>query len=92
MTNPPRRFSVAPASPIERVVFDQDLPPGHPSRVLARVWQVDEDEYEVTWMRDLALRRTYGSVDEVLDDLERTASRRDKPLRIAHRPPTPLAG
>src|SRR5688572_30477774 len=72
---------------IENHVFS----PGEPGFVVARLQEPDECEVRVEWVQSLPLQTRYATASDVLDDLIRWSEQRngnERPLRIAHFPPT----
>lgn len=60
---------------------------GNQRRAIARVWCVDDGEFEVDWVRGLSLKRFYGSLESVMEDVIAHAPHASKPAPIPHRPP-----
>lgn len=86
------RFTLQQITPIEWIVVDGLCGLNDPRRTVACIYEVDEFECDVIWLRDLGLPSTYASPIEVLDDIRDTADRRtrvasQKPIPIPHRPP-----
>jgi hypothetical protein len=94
-TSPDGRFVLQQLTTIEWIVVDASLAPNDPHRTLACVYEVDENEYDVLWLRDLALPTTYMRPTDVLDDIYRATHRRHaparKPIPIPHRAPLRVA-
>lgn len=86
-TPPDERYVATQLGAIEWALHDNRHPVDDPRHVLAHIWQVGQDECEVSWMRDLALPTRYESVSDVLADVRQLTSRRTKPVPISHRPP-----
>jgi hypothetical protein len=84
---PHPRFEAKQVNDLEWVVHDLTYDESDPRRVIAHIWQADLDEYEVTWVRGLALDRWYHSVHSVLEDVVARMPNRTKPIPIPHRPP-----
>ncbi len=81
------RFDVEQVNDLEWVIHDLAYDEGDARRIIARVWQADFDEYEVTCVRDLPLNRWYHSIQSVLEDVVAFTPKRTKPVRIPHRRP-----
>ena len=81
------RFQSERINDLEWVVHDLAYDEGDSRRVIARIWQADPDEYEVTWVRDLPLNRWYHSIRAVLDDVIALTPKGSRPIPIPHRPP-----
>ena len=72
---------------IENHVFS----PGEPGFVVGRLEEPDECEVRVEWVQPLPLQTRYATPSDALDDLIRWGEQRngnERPLRIAHFPPT----
>lgn len=85
-----RRFSLRRITPIEWSIRDDRYLPGDARGVVARIYQVENYEVEVAWLRDLPLMRLYGTVYEVLDEVRRIHTKRtqsDRPKPIPHMRP-----
>jgi hypothetical protein len=86
------RFELVRVTAIEWVIRDGRYRTTDQRSTVARIWEVDANEFEVTWMRDLPLPTSYASATDVLEDLC-AVRRHSKPVPIAHFPPTrPPAG
>jgi len=72
-TNSDPRFELRRVSPIEWVIRDHRYDENDARSTLACVWEIDVDECEVNWLRDVPLAMRYASVAEVLDELRRVA-------------------
>jgi len=86
------RFELRRLTGIEWIIIDTTLPENHPYRTVACVYEVDDLEYDVVWLRDLDLRAQYSSPEEVLEDVVRahdvvSRSRSTRPIEIPHLPP-----
>ncbi|MCP2636084.1 hypothetical protein K0817_005815 [Microbacterium sp. HD4P20] len=86
------RFEMRKVTAIEWVILDLSLPENHPQRTMACVYEIDDLEYDVVWLRDFGLAEHYMSPAEVLDDLIRASHRSTRsaarpPIPIPHRPP-----
>lgn len=86
---PDPRFLLKRITASEWLINDLRYSPNDPRHVVACVYELAETEVEVTWLRDLPLASRYGTVFEVLEDVERmlSASRATRPISIPHRPP-----
>jgi hypothetical protein len=86
------RFELRRLTGIEWIILDTALPENHPHRTVACVYEVDDLEYDVVWLRDLNLRAQYASPEEVLQEVIRTSdvpsrSRSARPVEIPHLSP-----
>jgi len=91
------RFALQRMSSIEWIVVDGSHGPRSPRRTVACIYEVDEFEYDVTWLRDLGLPTKYMSPADVLEDIRKAADRStripsQKPIPIPHRPPLAVMG
>lgn len=86
---PEPRYAMNRLTSSEWVINDLRYPTNDTRHVVACVYEVAETEVEVTWLRELPLANRYGSVSEVLEDLERlhSSSRSTGPISVAARPP-----
>ncbi|WP_337005146.1 MULTISPECIES: hypothetical protein [unclassified Microbacterium] len=86
---PDPRFLLKRITASEWLINDLRYAPNDPRHVVACVYELAETEVEVTWLRDLPLASRYGTVFEVLEDVERmlSESRATRPISIPHRPP-----
>lgn len=86
---PDTRYVMNRLTTSEWVINDLRYPPNDTRHVVACVYEVADTEVEVTWLRQLPLASRYGSVFEVLEDVERLHSpvRSTRPIPIASRPP-----
>lgn len=85
---PDPRFMLNRITASEWVINDLRYSPNDPRHVVACVYELAETEVEVTWLRDLPLATRYGTVFEVLEDVERLgdSNRATRPISIP-RPP-----
>lgn len=87
---PEPRYVMNRLTSSEWVINDLRYPPNDTRHVVACVYEVEETEVEVNWLRDLPLAIRYASAAEVLEDIERL----HRPFRttgpIAVRPTPPL--
>ncbi|KHK97859.1 hypothetical protein LK09_09685 [Microbacterium mangrovi] len=86
------RFALQQLTSIEWIVVDTALDANDPHRTLACVYEADQFEYDVLWLRDLALPTKYMCPTDVLDDISRAMRRGSrvpsrKPIPIPHRAP-----
>jgi len=91
------RFALHRMSSIEWIIVDTSQDRNSPHRTVACIYEVDELEYDVTWLRDLGLPTTYMSPADVLDDIRKATDRSTripsrKPIPIPHRPPLAVLG
>ena len=91
-TDPNTRFRMRRASSINWLIEDLTLPTTHPERVVAHVYEVDDLEYDVVWLRDFGLAEHYMAPSEALKALidRVTAPARPaahRPIPIPHVPP-----
>jgi hypothetical protein len=86
---PDPRFMLNRITASEWVINDLRYSPNDPRHVVACVYEMAETEVEVTWLRDLPLATRYGTVFEVLEDVERMrgVSRATRPVSIPSQPP-----
>jgi len=86
---PDARFELRKVTGNEWLVLDHRYEAGDPRRTLGCVYQVDEYEVEVAWMREIACATRYMSPIEVLEDVRRLheRSRATRPIAIPHQPP-----
>lgn len=86
---PDPRFMLNRITASEWVINDLRYAPNDPRHVVCCVYELAETEVEVTWLRDLPLATNYGTVFEVLEDVERMdgPSRATRPISIPHLPP-----
>jgi hypothetical protein len=86
------RFEMRKVTAIEWVILDHSVPRDHPQHTVGCVYEIDDLEYDVVWLRDFGLAEHYMSPAEVLDDLIRVSQRSTRspsrrPVPIPHRPP-----
>ncbi|MDZ4045053.1 MAG: hypothetical protein U1E32_04650 [Rhodoglobus sp.] len=86
---PDPRFMLNRITASEWVINDLRYSPNDPRHVVACVYELAETEVEVTWLRDLPLATRYGTVFEVLEDVERLgdSNRATPPISIPRQPP-----
>lgn len=86
------RFVLGRVTSSEWVVVDTSVPASHPRHAVARIYEFDEFEYGVTWLREIELRAEYASPQEVVADIAHAVStsarrRSTRPTPIPHLPP-----
>lgn len=90
-TNP--RFQLRRLTSIEWIIVDLSRAQDDPRCTVARVYQIDDLEYDVVWLRDLNLPTSYMSPQDVLRDVRRvTVAPRPgprRPIPIPRLPPLP---
>lgn len=83
MTRNSNRFELVRVAPSEWVILDNGYQPQDTHSTVARIWEVDTNECQVAWVRDLARPTRYATADDVLADLN-TIPHRTKPVPIPH--------
>lgn len=86
------RFTLVATGDAAWDLVDTHFNDGHERHVVGRIWEVDPGECEVTWLRDVPLRRWYSAPQDALEDLVATMPRSTSPIRIPSRPPLATAG
>ncbi|WP_084695405.1 hypothetical protein [Microbacterium trichothecenolyticum] len=91
-TEPNPRFELRRVTSIKWLIEDLSLPESHPERVVAHVYEVDDLEYDVVWLRDLGLAEHFMCPSDVLDAvIDRVTAPRlpaaRRPIPIPHLPP-----
>ncbi|MFB7893287.1 hypothetical protein ACFC1I_13885 [Microbacterium sp. NPDC056044] len=86
MTGNRSQFELRTDAPGEWVIIDTRYHPRHADRTVARIWEVDTNQCEVAWMRDLARPTRYATAHDALADLDITPQR-TKPVPIPHLAP-----
>lgn len=85
------RFELRRTTHLEWEILDLSLPEHDPRRLAARIYEVDDLEYDVLWLRDVNLPTTYMSPHDALRDVRRvTLAPRPgphRPVEIPHLPP-----
>ena len=85
------RFELRKVSSSDWVILDLSLPADHPDRTVACVYEIDDLECDVVWLRDLSLPEHYMSPVEALDDVIRVSVPSSpsprRPVPIPHLPP-----
>ncbi|MDQ0729129.1 hypothetical protein [Microbacterium sp. W4I20] len=86
---PEARFELREAAEKEWLVLDHKYPANDPRRTVGCVYEVDEYEVEVMWIRALPVATRYMSPIEVLEDVRQLheRSRSTRPITIPHLPP-----
>lgn len=91
-TDPTTRFRMRRVTSIKWLIEDLSLPETHQERVVAHVYEADDLEYDVVWLRELGLAEHWMAPSEVLNAVidkvlhqSRPAERR--PVPIPHLPP-----
>lgn len=81
------RFQLQRVSSMEWVIRDLTYAADDHRSIVARIWQIDLEEVEVSWARAFALRRYYESADAALHDLVASTRPATKPVPIPTRRP-----
>ncbi|MHC9046577.1 hypothetical protein ACYX8G_18495 [Microbacterium saperdae] len=83
------QFELKKITDTEWVILDHRYGPTDARRTVACVYQLDECEVEVVWLRDLPLTTSYTSPIDVLEDVSRLhlPRRAQRPRPIRHLPP-----
>ena len=86
---PEPRYVMNRLTSSEWIINDLRYPSNDPRHVVACVYDVEETEVEVTWLRQLPLAIRYGSAFDALADLERLhhSVRSSRPISIPSRRP-----
>ncbi len=86
---PEPRYVMNRLTSSEWLINDLRYPANDTRHVVACVYELEETEVEVTWLRELPLASRYGSVFDVLADVERLHSpvRATGPIALPARPP-----
>lgn len=86
---PDPRFELKKITETESLILDHRYASDDARRTVACVYQLDDIEVEVLWLRDLPLASYYMSAADALDDLQRYVlpSRAKPPIPIRHLPP-----
>jgi hypothetical protein len=72
---------------MEWIITDRRYHAHDSRRTVARIFEVDTNECEVVWLRDLPFRTVYASALDALGELTAAAPRHTKPIHIPHTPP-----
>jgi hypothetical protein len=86
------RFELRRLSSFQWQIEDLSLPASHSRRVVAQVYEVDDLEYDVVWLRDLGLAEHFMSPSDALQAVidvysTRRRSTAQRPIPIPHVPP-----
>ncbi|PVE95601.1 hypothetical protein [Microbacterium sp. TPD7012] len=83
------RFELRKVVGYEWLILDHRYEVNDPRRTVGCVYQVDEYEVEVSWMREIPLARRYMTPLDALQELLRfeNRSRSTRPIEIPHQPP-----
>ena len=85
------RFELRKVGSSDWIILDLALPSDHPGRTVACVYEIDDWECDVVWLRDLGLPEHYMSPVEVLDDVIQagipSSPSPRRPVPIPHFPP-----
>lgn len=86
---PDPRFELRKVAEREWMILDHRYGADDPRKTVGCVYQVDEYEVEVMWMRELAAASRFMSALEALDEVQRLheRSRATRPISIPHLPP-----
>lgn len=87
--DPDPRYVLRRITSSEWVINDLRFGSDDPRHVVACVYELDQTEVEVVWLRDLPLANRYTNPFEVLEEVERMqgVSRATRPVAIPHLPP-----
>lgn len=83
------RFELRKVAERDWLILDHRYPADDPRRTVGCVYEVDQYEVEVMWMRSLPIATRYMSPADALDDVRRLheKDRSTRPLTIPHLPP-----
>ena len=83
------RFELRKVAEREWLILDHRYGAEDPRRTVGCVYEVDEYEVEVMWMRRIPLASRYMSPIDALEEVRRmeSRSRATRPVPIPHRPP-----
>lgn len=86
---PDPRFELRKVAEHEWLILDHRYDANDPRRTAGHIYQVDEYEVEVTWMRAIPAATRYMSPIDVLEDVQRLEARNrsTRPIPIPHQPP-----
>lgn len=86
---PDPRFELRKITATEWLILDHKYGENDARQTVACIYQLDENEVEVMWLRDLPLASFYMTPIDVLDEVQRFhANRRSRrPVAIPHLPP-----
>ncbi|MDR7185490.1 hypothetical protein J2X85_002524 [Microbacterium trichothecenolyticum] len=86
MTGNRSQFELRTVAPGEWLIIDTRYQPRHADSTVARIWEVDSNQCEVAWTRDLARPTRYATPNDALAELH-TTPQRTKPVPIPHLAP-----
>lgn len=83
------RFELRKVAEYEWLILDHRYEADDVRQPVGCVYQVDENEVEVVWMREIAAATRYMSANEVIEDVRHLhdRSRSTRPIPIPHLPP-----
>ncbi|PVE95872.1 hypothetical protein [Microbacterium sp. TPD7012] len=83
------RFELRKVAEREWLILDHRYGAEDPRRTVGCVYEVDEYEVEVMWMRRIPLASRYMSPIDAFEEVRRmeSRSRATRPVPIPHRPP-----
>ncbi|MDQ0645628.1 hypothetical protein [Microbacterium murale] len=86
---PDPRFELKKITDTEWLVLDHRYVASDARRTVACIYQLEQTDVEVVWLRDLPLAERYTGAFDVLEDVERfyTRHRWQRPVLIPHMPP-----
>ncbi|WP_137772167.1 MULTISPECIES: hypothetical protein [Microbacterium] len=86
---PDPRFDLRKVAEYEWLILDHRYEANDPRRTVGCIYQVDEYEVEVMWMREIPAATRYMSPIEVLENVRllETRNRSTRPTPIPHQPP-----
>lgn len=86
---PDSRFELRKVAEHEWVILDHRYEADDPRRTVGRVYQVDDYEVEVMWLREIAAATSYMTPSDAFDDVQRlhNPSRATRPIMTPHQPP-----
>lgn len=86
---PEARFELRKVAEKEWLILDHKYAANDPRRTVGCVYEVEEYEVEVMWLRTLPTATRYMSPTEALEDVRRLhdRSRSTRPIPIPHLPP-----
>ncbi|KJL26514.1 hypothetical protein RN51_00156 [Microbacterium oxydans] len=83
------RFELRKVAETEWLILDHKYEANDPRRTVGCVYEVDQNEVEVMWMRTLPVATRYMSPTDALTDVRRVheKTRSTRPITIPHLPP-----
>ena len=86
---PDARFELRKVAEYEWLILDHRYEVNDPRRTVGCVYQVDEYEVEVMWMREIPAPTRYMAPIDALEEVRRfeSRSRSTRPIAIPHLPP-----